>query len=177
MSQTTPIDQQTHSPCFPPYLAEPQVLTEAQWAHCLALTCEQTNIVDATELMSDRRTYLYLFHQSNIICPTATYPLDMFHRWRNALLVADELHAVTVSLGSLVDELTRDNNSILSTGATLLMEHLQIESLERRLRKNCESGEKEAVEAFLHLGGQTVCTNAKTCSPNEGTLPPLPPIC
>ncbi|EGO02451.1 hypothetical protein SERLA73DRAFT_69956 [Serpula lacrymans var. lacrymans S7.3] len=53
MSQTTPIDQQTHSPCFPTYLAEPQVLTEAQWAHRLALTREQTDIIDATELMSD----------------------------------------------------------------------------------------------------------------------------
>ncbi|EGO28250.1 hypothetical protein SERLADRAFT_434133 [Serpula lacrymans var. lacrymans S7.9] len=124
MSQTTPVDQQP--PQFPPYLTEPPVVTEAQWAHRLALTHKQTDIVDATKLMSDRHAYFYLFLQSNIECPYATYPLDMFHRWQQSFLIADELHAVTVSLASLVDELTRDNNSALSIGATLLMEHLQI---------------------------------------------------
>ncbi|EGO27302.1 hypothetical protein SERLADRAFT_435074 [Serpula lacrymans var. lacrymans S7.9] len=154
MSQTTPVDQQP--PQFPPYLTEPPVITEAQWAHRLALTREQTNVVDATELMSDRRAYFYLFHQSNIDCLYATYPLDTFHCWQQSFLIANELHTVTVSLALLVDELTRDNNSALSIRATLLMEHLQIESLEQRLRKNCENGEKEAVKAFLQLGGQKV---------------------
>ncbi|EGN91457.1 hypothetical protein SERLA73DRAFT_80449 [Serpula lacrymans var. lacrymans S7.3] len=91
MSQTTPIDQQTLPPHFPPYLTEPQVLTEAQWVHHLR---EQTNIVNTTKLMSDRCAYFYLFHQSNITYPTATYPLDTFHRWLNTLLVSDELYTV-----------------------------------------------------------------------------------
>ncbi|EGN91765.1 hypothetical protein SERLA73DRAFT_80150 [Serpula lacrymans var. lacrymans S7.3] len=94
MSQTTPIDQQP--PQFLSYLAKPPVITEAQWAHHLALTCA-----------------FYLFHQSNIACPDATYPLDTFHRWQQSLLVTDELHTVTVSLALLVEELTRDNNSVL----------------------------------------------------------------
>ncbi|EGN91483.1 hypothetical protein SERLA73DRAFT_80412 [Serpula lacrymans var. lacrymans S7.3] len=130
MSQTYFTDQQTLPPQFPSYLAKPP-------AHCLVLTREQTNIVDATELMSDRRAYFYQFYQSNTTCPNTTYPLDTFHFWQQSLLVADELHAVTVSLASLVEELTWDNNSVLSIGATLLMEHLQIESLEQCLRKNC----------------------------------------
>ncbi|EGO01654.1 hypothetical protein SERLA73DRAFT_70823 [Serpula lacrymans var. lacrymans S7.3] len=119
MSQTTPVDQQP--PQFPPYLTEPPVITEAQWAHRLALTREQTNVVDATELMSDRRAYFYLFHQSNIDCLYATYPLDTFHCWQQSFLIANELHTVTVSLALLVDELTRDNNSALNRipGTTL----------------------------------------------------------
>ncbi|EGO30840.1 hypothetical protein SERLADRAFT_432480 [Serpula lacrymans var. lacrymans S7.9] len=165
MSQTTPIDQQTHSPRFPPYLAEPQVLTEAQWAHRLALTREQTNIVDATELMSDRRAYFYLFHQSNIICPTATYPLDTFHRWQNALLVADELHAVTVSLGLLVDELTRDNNSVLN--------RIHRMTLEEELREWRErSGQSIPTPRWLnHL----LSLPATTGHPFPGHHPPTSP--
>ncbi|EGN99296.1 hypothetical protein SERLA73DRAFT_73833 [Serpula lacrymans var. lacrymans S7.3] len=171
MSQTTP-----QPPQFPSYLAEPPVITEAQWAHRLALTREQTDIVDATELMSDRRTYFYLFHQSNITCSYTTYPLDTFHCWQQSLLIADELHAVTVLLALLlVEKLTRDNNSALSIGATLLMEHLQIESLEQRLRKNCENGEKEAVESFLQLGGQKVCKDARNILAQRGYLTSPPP--
>ncbi|EGO01443.1 hypothetical protein SERLA73DRAFT_70629 [Serpula lacrymans var. lacrymans S7.3] len=122
MSQITPTDQQTLPPRFPPYLAEPPVITEAQWVYCLALTREQTNIVDATNLMSDRRAYFYLFHQSNTTCPNATYPLDTFYCWQHSLLVAGELHAVTVSLGLLVEELTWDNNSILNRIPGMMLE-------------------------------------------------------
>ncbi|EGO21450.1 hypothetical protein SERLADRAFT_440708 [Serpula lacrymans var. lacrymans S7.9] len=125
--------------------------------------------------MSDRHTYFYLFHQSNATCPNATYSLDTFHCWQQSLLVADGLHAVTVSLASLVEELTWDNNSVLSIGATLLMEHLQIASLEQHLRKNCKDGEREAVEAFLRLGGQTVCDNTRNILAQQGYLTSPPP--
>ena len=134
---------------YSPVPLDPNSIPEETWQAMMALNQEQKDIADASELLSDKSAYPYVYQQTDQRIPTATFPLDVSYRWQNTAYDVDALSEVIVLLNSLVRELREPNSNKWTILDAVSLELMTLERTERHLRTNCTNGEKEAVGTFL----------------------------